>query len=46
MPVFVLPPYGKATAKVAILFPTYTYQVYANFERDNFDDTFRARRAE
>lgn len=45
-PVFVLPPAGTATAKVAVLFPTYTYQVYANFERDNFDDSFRARRAE
>ncbi|MCX7281461.1 MAG: N,N-dimethylformamidase large subunit [Alphaproteobacteria bacterium] len=45
VPVFVLPPPGTATAKVAILFPTYTYQVYANFERDNFDEAFRARRA-
>ncbi len=45
VPVFVLPPSGTATAKVAILFPTYTYQVYANFERDNFDEAFRARRA-
>jgi N,N-dimethylformamidase len=46
VPVFILPPAGTATAKVAVLFPTYTYQVYANFERDNFDDSFRARRAE
>ena len=46
VPVFVLPPPGTATAKVAVLFPTYTYQVYANFERDNFDSTYRARRAE
>ena len=46
VPVFILPPTDTATAKVAILFPTYTYQVYANFERDNFDDEFRARRAE
>ena len=44
VPVFVLPPPGTATAKVAILFPTYTYQVYANFERDNFDETFCGRR--
>jgi N,N-dimethylformamidase len=29
-----------------VLFPTYTYQVYANFERDNFDSSYRARRAE
>ena len=46
VPIFILPPLGTATAKVAVLFPTYTYQVYANFERDNFDDSFRARRAE
>ena len=46
VPVFILPPPGTATANVAVLFPTYTYQVYANFERDNFDDSFRARRAE
>ena len=46
VPLFVLPPPGTATAKVALLFPTYTYQVYANFERDNFDNSFRARRAE
>ena len=46
VPVFVLPPPDTATAKVAVLFPTYTYQVYANFERDNFDDAYRARRAE
>ena len=44
VPVFVLPRADTATAKVAVLFPTYTYQVYANFERDNFDDAFRARR--
>ncbi|MGZ5927198.1 MAG: N,N-dimethylformamidase beta subunit family domain-containing protein, partial [Rhizomicrobium sp.] len=46
VPVFVLPRADRATAKVALLFPTYTYQVYANFERDNFDAAYRARRAE
>jgi N,N-dimethylformamidase len=46
IPFFVLPPPGRATAKVALLFPTYTYQVYANYDRANFDDAFRARRAE
>ncbi|MBW8708971.1 MAG: N,N-dimethylformamidase large subunit, partial [Alphaproteobacteria bacterium] len=44
VPIFVLPPPDTTTAKVAVLFPTYTYQVYANFERDNFDEAFRARR--
>jgi N,N-dimethylformamidase len=46
IPVFVLPPPGTATAKVALLFPTYTYQVYANYDRANFDEAFRKRRAE
>ncbi|MBS0560574.1 MAG: N,N-dimethylformamidase large subunit [Proteobacteria bacterium] len=46
VPVFVLPPPGAATAKVAVLFPTYTYQVYANYDRANFDAAFAARRAE
>ena len=46
IPVFVLPPAGQTTAKVAVLFPTYTYQVYANYDRANYDDAFRARQAE
>jgi N,N-dimethylformamidase len=45
IPVFILPPQDAATAKVALLFPTYTYQVYANYDRANFDEAFRARRA-
>ncbi len=44
IPVFVLPPPGRATARVALLFPTYTYQVYANYDRANFDAAFAARR--
>ena len=46
VPFFVLPPPGTATAKVALLFPTYTYQVYANYDRGNFDADYRARRAD
>jgi N,N-dimethylformamidase len=46
IPVFVLPPPGRVTAKVALLFPTYTYQVYANYDRANYDDALRARQAE
>ena len=46
IPFFVLPPPGTATAKVALLFPTYTYQVYANYDRGNFDAAYRARRAD
>ena len=45
VPFFVLPAAGTATAKVALLFPTYTYQVYANHDRSNFDEAYRARRA-
>ncbi|OWW21097.1 N,N-dimethylformamidase beta subunit family domain-containing protein [Noviherbaspirillum denitrificans] len=46
IPLYVLP--GKAAPKkaVALLVPTFTYQVYANFDRANFDDAYRARRAE
>jgi N,N-dimethylformamidase len=46
VPFFVLPPAGTATAKVALLFSTYTYQVYANYDRGNYDDAYRARRAD
>ncbi len=46
LPIFILPPPGTATAKVALLFPTYTYQVYANYDRANFDEAYRARRAD
>ncbi len=45
VPFFVLPPTGTATAKVALLFSTYTYQVYANYDRGNYDDAYRERRA-
>jgi len=45
VPFFVLPPPGTATAKVALLFSTYTYQVYANYDRGNYDDAYRQRRA-
>ncbi|MCC6719880.1 MAG: N,N-dimethylformamidase large subunit [Acetobacteraceae bacterium] len=46
VPFFVLPPAGTATARVALLFPTYTYQVYANYDRGNFNAEYRARRAD
>ena len=45
VPFFVLPPVGTATAKVALLFSTYTYQVYANYDRGNYDEAYRERRA-
>ena len=42
---FVLPPRGTATAPVAYLAATFTYQAYANHARFNFDGAFRARAA-
>ncbi len=45
IPFFVLPPRGTATAPVAYLAATFTYQAYANHARFNFDDAFRARAA-
>jgi N,N-dimethylformamidase len=43
IPVFVRPPAGDPQSKVAVLFPTMTYQIYANFPRGNFDDAYRKR---
>lgn len=43
IPLFVLPPAGLATAPVAYLAATFTYQAYANHARFNLDDSFRAR---
>ena len=43
IPLFVLPPRGTATASVAFLASTFTYQAYANHARFNFDDALRAR---
>ncbi|MBZ9772227.1 hypothetical protein LB558_06750 [Mesorhizobium sp. CO1-1-8] len=43
VPIFVLPQRGEEN-RIAVLFPTITYQVYANFRRSNFDDAYRQRR--
>jgi len=43
IPLFVLPPRGTATAPVAFLASTFTYQAYANHARFNFDEALRAR---
>lgn len=45
IPFFVLPPRGKATAKVAYLAATFTYQAYANHARGNCDEAYKAKRA-
>ncbi|PHK95430.1 N,N-dimethylformamidase large subunit [Pseudoroseomonas rhizosphaerae] len=46
IPFYVLPPRGTATARVAFLASTFTYQAYANHSRGNADEAYRARRAE
>jgi len=46
IPLYVLPAKAASKKAVALLIPTFTYQVYANFDRANFDDAYRARRAE
>lgn len=43
VPIYVLPPKGTATAPIAFLASTFTYQIYANHQRFNVDDAFRAR---
>ena len=45
IPVWVLPPRGLATAPIAFLASTFTYQAYANHRRFNADDAYRARQA-
>jgi len=45
VPFYVLPPRGTATAPVAFLASTFTYQAYANHNRRNADDSYRARRS-
>lgn len=45
IPLYVLPPRGTATAKVAFLASSFTYQAYANHARFNCDDAYKARRA-
>lgn len=46
IPLYVLPQKSGSKKRVALLIPTFTYQVYANFDRANFDEAYRARRAE
>lgn len=43
LPFYVLPPRGTATAPVAFLASTFTYQAYANHARGNADAEFLAR---
>lgn len=45
IPIWVLPARGTATAPVAFLASTFTYQAYANHRRFNTDAAYRARQA-
>ena len=46
IPFFVCATLGKPTAKVVYLASTFTYQVYGNFSRNQFDDALRKRLAD
>jgi N,N-dimethylformamidase len=43
LPFYVLPPRGRATAPIAFLASTFTYQAYANHARGNADAAYHAR---
>ncbi|MEM9144999.1 MAG: N,N-dimethylformamidase beta subunit family domain-containing protein [Pseudomonadota bacterium] len=45
LPLFVPPPRGRATADLCVLMSTFTYVVYGNFDRPDFDEGYRARAA-
>jgi N,N-dimethylformamidase len=45
VPFYVLPSAGAATAPVAFLAPTFTYQIYGNHQRGKVDEAFRERQA-
>ncbi|BBK30350.1 N,N-dimethylformamidase [Stella humosa] len=44
IPFYVVPPKGKTTAPVVFLASTFTFQVYANYNRFNCDEGYKARR--
>jgi N,N-dimethylformamidase len=43
VPVYVRPKLGQPQARIAFLASTFTYQVYANHARGNYDDAYRQR---
>ncbi len=45
IPLYILPPRGTATAAVAFLASSFTYQAYANHARANCDESYMSRRA-
>ncbi|MEL6197939.1 MAG: N,N-dimethylformamidase beta subunit family domain-containing protein, partial [Pseudomonadota bacterium] len=46
IPFFVPPPRGQRTADLCVVMSTFTYVVYGNFDRPDFDDGYRIRAAE
>lgn len=46
IPVFILPNREGPHARVALVIPTYTYQIYANYDRKNYDEAFKTRMAQ
>jgi N,N-dimethylformamidase len=46
VPFYVRPPLGRPGADVVFIASTYTYQIYGNHARSNFDAAFRARVAD
>ena len=45
IPFYVVPARGTTAAPIAFLASTFTFQVYANYNRFNCDDAYKARRA-
>ncbi len=43
MPFFVCPPKGKQTARLCVLVSTYTYSIYGNHSRPDFEDSWKER---
>ncbi len=46
IPFFVCPPRGRATARVCLVMPTFTYAIYGNHARPDFSQAWRDRAAE
>ena len=46
IPFFVCPPRGRATARLCLVMPTFTYAIYGNHARPDFSEAWRARATE
>jgi len=43
MPFYVCPPLGKPSAKLCVLIPTFTYSIYGNHARPDYDSSWQQR---